>query len=204
MAIYRHVRDKDELLVLLLDQLAAELPRPQLGSDPRERLYQACRAMHDGLAAHEWIVDVLGQGDLIAPSILWLVEEIVAALIACGRTEREAVEGYRAIWRDTVGELITQRGIRRTAALRRVPFVVHVLRTVDPEQLPTLASLAPYWAPARDRDSYDIGRERSAERPRLMSRLPSIRPQPLIAVSDVGGRPLVSTGPRRQQRARRR
>jgi AcrR family transcriptional regulator len=157
MAIYRHVRDKDELLVLLLDQLAAELPRPPLRSDPRERLYQACRAMHDGLAAHEWVVDVLAQGDLIAPSILWLVEEIVAALIACGRSERDAAEGYRAIWQYTVGELITQRGIRRTAALHRVPFVVQVLTNVDPEQLPTLAALAPYWAPARDRDSYDIG-----------------------------------------------
>ena len=157
MAIYRHVRDKDELLVLLLDQLAAELPRPPLRTDPRERLRQACRAMHDGLAAHEWVVDVLAQGDLIAPSILWLVEEIVAALIACGRTKREAAEGYRAIWQYTVGELITQRGIRRTAALERVPFVVQVLRNVDPEQLPTLAGLAPYWAPARDRDSYDIG-----------------------------------------------
>jgi AcrR family transcriptional regulator len=29
MATYRHVRDKDELLVLLLDQLAGELPRPR-------------------------------------------------------------------------------------------------------------------------------------------------------------------------------
>jgi AcrR family transcriptional regulator len=157
MAIYRHVRDKDELLVLLLDQLAAELPRPRFSDEPQERLYQACRAMHDGLASHEWVVDVLAAGDLIAPSILWLVEEIVAALIACGRTEREAAEGYRAIWQYTVGELITQRGIRRTAALGRVPFVVQVLTSVDPEALPTLAALAPYWVPARDRDSYDVG-----------------------------------------------
>jgi AcrR family transcriptional regulator len=157
MAIYRHVRDKDELLVLLLDQLAAELPSPRFSSDPRRRLQQACQAMHDGLAEHDWIVDVLAQGDLIAPSVLWLVEEIVAALIACGCTEREAADGYRAIWQFTVGELITRRGIRRTAELGRVPFVVRVLTGVDPQQLPTLATLAPYWAPARDRDSYEVG-----------------------------------------------
>lgn len=157
MAIYRHVRDKDELLVLLLDQLAAELPRPAFSREPRQRLYEACRAMYDGLATHEWVVDVLAQGDLIAPSILWLIEEIAAALIACGRTEREAAEGYRAIWHYTVGELITRRGIERVAALGRMPFVVRVLTEIDPEQLPTLAALAPYWAPARNRDSYDAG-----------------------------------------------
>ena len=59
MSIYRHVRDKDELLVLLLDQLARELPAPRLPRDPRARLLAACRAMRDGLAEHPWIVDVL-------------------------------------------------------------------------------------------------------------------------------------------------
>jgi len=157
MAIYRHVRDKDELLVLLLDQLAAELPRPHLSREPRRRLHQACRAIHDGLAANEWVVDVLAQGDLIAPSILWLVEEIVAALVRLGCSESEAADGYRAIWQFTVGELIIRRGLQRTAALGRAPFVVGVLTSVDPDELPTLAALAPYWAPARRRDSYDIG-----------------------------------------------
>ena len=44
-----------------------------------------------------------------------------------------------------------------TAALGRIPFVVRVLMSVDPQELPTLAALAPYWAPARRRDSYDVG-----------------------------------------------
>jgi AcrR family transcriptional regulator len=157
MAIYRHVRDKDELLVLLLDELAAELPHPRFARDPRRRLQEACRAMHDGLAERDWVVDVLAQGDKIAPSILWLVEEIVAALVACGCSEEEAADGYRAIWQFTVGELIIRRGISRTAALGRIPFVVQVLTGVDAGRLPTLAALAPYWVPARTKDSYDIG-----------------------------------------------
>jgi AcrR family transcriptional regulator len=157
MALYRHVRDKDELLVLLIDQLAAELPRPRFSREPRRRLHQACRAIHDGLAANEWVVDVLAQGDLIAPSILWLVEEIVAALVSLGCSETEAADGYRAIWQFTVGELIIRRGLQRTATLGRTPFVVRVLTSVDPEEFPTLAALAPHWAPARRRDSYDIG-----------------------------------------------
>lgn len=157
MAIYRHVRDKDELLVMLLDALAAELPRPRLSRQPRRRLQQACRTIHDGLAANDWVVDILAQGDLIAPSILWLMEEIVASLLALGCSAEEAADGYRAIWQFTVGELIIRRGIQRTAARGRVPFVMRVLTSVDPAQFPTLAMLAPQWAPARSKDSYEIG-----------------------------------------------
>lgn len=157
MALYRHVRDKDELLVLLLDALAREVSRPALSCDPRTRLAQVCRAMHDGLAEHGWVVEVLAQGDLIAPSILWLVEEIVAGLMACGLSPTEAADGYRAIWQFTVGELMIGQGVARTAALGRMPFVISVLTTVDPDELPALAAVAGEWAGARERDAYDIG-----------------------------------------------
>ena len=159
MAIYRHVTDKDELLVLLLDRLASELPRPELPSDPRERVLAACRLMRDGLAQYPWIVDVLAQGDLIAPSILWLIEEIVAGLHAYGCSHAQAAAGYRAIWQYTVGSLVVQRGIDEIAKLERSPYVVRVLMSVDPEELPTLAALAPHWAGARERDSYELGLE---------------------------------------------
>ena len=62
----------------------------------------------------------------------------------------------RAIWQFTVGELIIRRGLQRTAAPGHTPFVVRVLTSVDPDQLFTFAALAPQWAPARRRDSYDI------------------------------------------------
>ena len=157
MSLYRHVRDKDELLVLLLDQLASELPRPRLPREPRARLRAACRAMRDGLHEHPWIVEVLAAGDLIAPSILWLLEDIVAAFVACGLSPAQAADGYRAVWQFTVGELTVRRGLDRMAALQRPPFVITVLTTVDPDEYPTLAALADQWASARSRDSYEPG-----------------------------------------------
>jgi hypothetical protein len=113
--------------------------------------------MRDGLAEHPWIVDVLAAGDLIAPSILWLVEEIVAGFVACGLSHAQAADAYRAVWQFTVGELIVRRGLDRLATLGRPPYVLEVLTHVDPEELPTLAALAGHWAGARERDSYDIG-----------------------------------------------
>jgi AcrR family transcriptional regulator len=155
MSIYRHVRDKDELLVLLLDQLAAELPPPQLPRDPRKRVEAACRAMRDGLAEHPWVVQVLAGGDLIAPSILPLMEEIVAGFVACGLSHAAAADAYRAVWALTVGDLTVRRGLEHMATLDRPPFVIQVLTSVDPEELPTLGALATHWAAARGRDSYD-------------------------------------------------
>jgi AcrR family transcriptional regulator len=157
MALYRHVRDKDQLLVLLLDELAAEVARPRLPREPRPRLDKACRTMRDSLAVHPWIVDVLAQGDLIAPSILWLMEEIVAGFVGCGLTHAQAAEAYRAVWQFTVGDLMVRRGVERIAALGRPPYVLEVLLGVDPDKLPTLAALAPFWAGARGKDSYDTG-----------------------------------------------
>ena len=157
MAIYRHVRDRDELLVLLLDKLAGELPRPRLPRAPRARLLRACRLMRDSLAHHPWIVDVLAQGDLIAPSILWLIEEIVRGFVACGLSHSQAADAYRSVWMFTVGELTVHRGLERMASLGRQPYVLKVLTSVDPRSLPTLAALAPYWASARGRDSFDAG-----------------------------------------------
>jgi AcrR family transcriptional regulator len=157
MAIYRHVADKDELLVLLLDRSAARLPRPARPDDPRLRVIAACRTIHDGLIEYPWVVDVLAQGDLMAPSILWAMEDIVAGLIACGLESDGAVDGYRAIWQFTVGSLIVQRGLDELARLGRPPYVMQVLMGVDPERYPALAALAPHWAAARERDAFEQG-----------------------------------------------
>src|SRR4051794_36850192 len=157
MALYRHVRDRDELLVLLLAQLAAEVPRPRLPRAPRARLLRACRTLRDGLAQHPWVVDVLAAGDLIAPSILWLMEEIVASFVACGLSPAQAAEAYRVVWQFTVGELIVQRGVAHVTSLGRRPYVLDVLTSVDPSTFPTLATLAPHWTGARARDTFATG-----------------------------------------------
>jgi hypothetical protein len=85
------------------------------------------------------------------------MEEIVAGFVACGLSHAQAADAYRAVWQFTVGELMVRRGLDRMATLDRPPFVVEVLTSVDPDELPTLAALVKHWAPARARDSYEPG-----------------------------------------------
>ncbi len=152
MAIYRHVRDKDELLVLLLDRLASRLPRPSLPADPRARLLTLWRVLYDGLDEHPWVVEVLVKGHLMARSVLWVIEEILAAFVAAGLTHPQAAAAYRTTWQFTVGALTIRHGLARTAASGRPRFQLSVLTGADPNELPTLAAAAEHWSSQWDYD----------------------------------------------------
>jgi AcrR family transcriptional regulator len=159
MALYHHVRNKEELLVLLLDDYAArELRRPELPGRPRERVVVAAAAIHEGLAACPWIVEVLTADDLMSTSALWFVEQIIDGLVACGLSLEEAVHGYRAIWHYTVGEIVIRTSsARRRADDDRPTYRDRVFADLDPEELPRLAQIADRWARLTSEGSYAEG-----------------------------------------------
>ncbi|MEU6450080.1 TetR/AcrR family transcriptional regulator [Streptomyces sp. NPDC046979] len=156
MALYHHVRNKEELLVLLLDDYAARtLHRPELPSEPRERVVVGAAAIHEALAACPWIVEVLTADDLLSTSALWFVEQIVDGLVACGLSPERAVHGYRAIWYYTAGEIV----VRTTAARRRTgdgrpTYREQVFDGLDANELPRLAEVAGRWASLTAEDTY--------------------------------------------------
>ncbi|MDL4774631.1 MULTISPECIES: TetR/AcrR family transcriptional regulator [Thermomonosporaceae] len=158
MALYHHVRDKDELLLLLLDDYAARLPRPEPPAEPRERIVAVATALRDGLAGLPWIAEVLTADDLLSVSALWYSEHIVDAAVQAGLTLDRAVHAYRAIWYYTAGEII----IRASAARRRADagkptYRERVFAEIDPEPFPRLASVAGRWAPLTAEDTYGDG-----------------------------------------------
>ncbi|MEV0600529.1 TetR/AcrR family transcriptional regulator C-terminal domain-containing protein [Streptomyces sp. NPDC050315] len=158
MAMYRHVADKDQLLVLVLDRIVARIERPELPEDPRERLIVLWCLLHGELSRHPWAVDVLAAGDLMAPSVLWLVESILGAFVDAGFDHRKAATAYRAVWHYTVGEIIVQTSTdRRTAELDRSPLSIVMVSEVEQETMPHLAQLANEWTAARKTDAYAVG-----------------------------------------------
>ncbi|ANP52526.1 AcrR family transcriptional regulator [Streptomyces griseochromogenes] len=156
MALYHHVRDKEELLVLLLDDYAARtMRRPELPADPRERVVVAAAAIHGALADCPWIVEVLTADDLMSTSALWFVEQIVDGLVECGLTPEQAVHGYRAIWYYTAGEIVIRTAAaRRRAADERPTYREQVFGELDPDEYPRLAQVADRWAPLTSQDTF--------------------------------------------------
>ncbi|MFG3246874.1 TetR/AcrR family transcriptional regulator [Streptomyces sp. NPDC048187] len=158
MALYHHVRDKEELLLLLLEDFAGRAARPRLPADPRERLLAAATAMRDLLAQCPWLVEVLTADDLLAPSALWFVEHVVDAAVECGLTPEQAVGAYRSIWYYTAGELVVRAtAARRRATDTRPTYRDRVFADLDPASLPRLAALGPRWAELTAEDTYATG-----------------------------------------------
>ncbi|MGK5630336.1 TetR/AcrR family transcriptional regulator [Streptomyces sp. URMC 123] len=106
MAVYHHVRDKDELLALVLEHVAQNLPRPPLPDDPRERLLVVCGLMHRAFVDNPWVVPIVARGELVGMSAVWMTEEILGALIDYGLSREQAFWTHQTIWYYTAGQVL--------------------------------------------------------------------------------------------------
>ncbi|MEU6743758.1 TetR/AcrR family transcriptional regulator [Streptosporangium sandarakinum] len=157
MALYHHVRDKEELLLLLLDDYAAGIPRPELPDEPRERMVAAAMAMHDAVSGCRWAVDVLKADDLMSVGALWYPEQIVDAAVRGGLTIEEAVDAYRIIWRYTAGEISGRAAARRRREEGGPTYRERVFAELDAEEFPRLSTVARRWEDLTARDTYAKG-----------------------------------------------
>ncbi len=107
MSLYRHVADKRELLMELLDEVARQVTdRPLPASpDPRTRLVDTVTEVHRVLEANRWVVQAVLAVEGLPPSALRLSEHMFAAMRAAGLDERTAVTAHAAIWHYTWGNV---------------------------------------------------------------------------------------------------
>ena len=132
MAPYRHVGSKDELLMVLVDRLAARLVYPPRPRDPKGAMLVLWSTIYDSLAEHLWVPEVLARRRMMAPSVLGAIEEIHAALRDAGLSIEATVRAYRLMWNFTLGSLLVRAG-----ASSEVPSQQRELRGApDPESLP--------------------------------------------------------------------
>ncbi|HEY1518461.1 MAG TPA: TetR/AcrR family transcriptional regulator C-terminal domain-containing protein [Solirubrobacteraceae bacterium] len=150
MAPYRHVASKDELLMVLIDRLAARLVYPPRPADPKGAMLALWSTIYDSLAEHAWIPEVLARRRMMAPSVLEAIEEIHAALHNAGLSIAATVRAYRLMWNFTLGSLLVRAG-----ASAEGPNPQRELRGApDPARYPTLAAAAATWTTEQARDTY--------------------------------------------------
>ena len=82
MSLYRHVRDKDDLLTLMIDAAFAEWQPPKSGSDWRESLAAAARELWRIFRRHLWLAPAYSlTRPLVVPSGLAYTEYVLATLL---------------------------------------------------------------------------------------------------------------------------
>ncbi|MFH8798211.1 TetR/AcrR family transcriptional regulator [Streptomyces sp. NPDC017936] len=155
MALYHHVRDRHELLLLLVAHRSRSHARPVLPEDPRERLLAAAQLLHDVLAQYPFLNEILASPDLLAVSALWVMEALLDAAVECGLTLEEAAQAHQAIWHFTVGVLLIRTTSRRHhAELTRPTRREQAFATLSSDAFPRLTSLADRWSSLTARDTH--------------------------------------------------
>jgi AcrR family transcriptional regulator len=157
--LYHHVRNKQDLLLLLLNEYADQIPQPELPSQPRDRIVVAATVLHDALAAWPWAADIVtadGFVGLLDEPAVGMVEAIVAGAIDHGCTPAQAVYVFRSIWYYTVGEILVRahsagrRGADDEPPARRDGF----FGRLDASRMPRLTAIGDQWPMLAARDTY--------------------------------------------------
>ncbi|MEV7780525.1 helix-turn-helix domain-containing protein [Kitasatospora sp. NPDC088351] len=146
-SLYRHVTDRDALLLAVLEEIAAGLPVDVPGADPKARLLRRLCDAHDYMAGHAWVLHILIRGELVAENALDFSNACLADLMAAGLPPARAMPAYRSCWHLVLGELLADHPVSppREPSQRRTVFA-----SVDARRLPDLAraqAADPYRGP---------------------------------------------------------
>lgn len=95
MSLYRYVRNKDELHLLMADEVVNQDWRdwePAPGTDWTRSLRQVAHNIRRMVLAHPWWADVMNRGPLFGPRILRMMEATLAGLDGLGLDIDEMTE----------------------------------------------------------------------------------------------------------------
>src|SRR5579872_3240705 len=147
-SLYRHVRDKDELLALLGDAISGEIPLPPREGSWQTQLVAAAWNVRRGLLAHRDAARVLAATPPAGPRRLRHVEAVLRILHEAGLRDRDAARAAYHL-NNFVTEFAADEG--RFAAYASLPGmsrrkmlaeVRRQFKTLPRDEYPTLVALA--------------------------------------------------------------
>ena len=119
MALYPHVRSKDDLLDGLVGRLLAELFRPDPAQPWRDRLRALGRSAREVALRHPAVVPLLFSRPAVTADAVLVVDAIYQALLDAGVPDREVTRIERLVSTFVLGYAISEAGGRFAAGDRR-------------------------------------------------------------------------------------
>ncbi len=110
MAVYRHVRDKDDLLGAVCDAVLAELDPLDLDAPWRAQLRALCEQLRTKLLARPALLPVLA-GAPVTPAAVALTQQALDLLDRGGVPPAIAVPGFSAVFSYVVGFALTESAL---------------------------------------------------------------------------------------------
>jgi TetR/AcrR family tetracycline transcriptional repressor len=154
-ALYRHVRNKEQLYDLILDAVLAEV---DCQADPAQpwtaQVAALAHRLRMVLEHHPGIAALLKTRDPLSPASLALAEAFLAPLLAAGMPGREAGPAFRLIYDYTLGFAVAdptspaEQRLRDTATREQLQ---EFLRALPASRFPALAAHGIHaWSADRD------------------------------------------------------
>ncbi|WP_211440231.1 TetR/AcrR family transcriptional regulator C-terminal domain-containing protein [Corynebacterium glutamicum] len=94
MAVYTHVKNKDELLTLIVDQVFASIYAPQPGENWKAELTRAANSKRAALLQHPWALAVMESRRDPGPYSMKHHEAVLATIKASGASLGAIAHGY--------------------------------------------------------------------------------------------------------------
>jgi AcrR family transcriptional regulator len=84
MALYRHVRNKDDIVDGIVDVIVGEIEIPEPGDDWKSTMRQKVVAARRVMIRHPWAPRVLDERPSLGPAVLGYVDSVLGILLAGG------------------------------------------------------------------------------------------------------------------------
>jgi AcrR family transcriptional regulator len=114
MGLYSHFERKDDLIDLMLDQIAAEILLDAVPADWREALRAIAAATRDTARRHPWMIEATSERTLLSPNGLRHAEQSLAAIAALALPLEEQRAVLIAVDTYTLGHVTVELAARRT------------------------------------------------------------------------------------------
>lgn len=155
MAVYRHVRDKDDLLDRVVEQVvAAGLPELDARQPWRTRLRRLFHSMRELFLDHPGVAVICVSRPTPVAAVARFYDQVIAALLEGGCSAAEAVHAFDTLLLFTFGSVLWQIPRTETERERLVRLALQ-----QPEQAPHLVQHAASLVRRDPREYFDYGLE---------------------------------------------
>ena len=97
MSLYRHVRNKDDLLDGIVDLVYAEMELPKAGSDWRSAMRDRAISVREVLRRHPWAISLMESRSSPGPANLRHHDAVSGALLGAGFSSVETTHAYNLL-----------------------------------------------------------------------------------------------------------
>lgn len=155
MALYNHVRDKDELVDLMVDLMLGEVDTLATEGDWLTQLRALVRSYHQALATHHQLARAYSGRVRIGPHGLSIMERAIGLLLEGGFSPPEASDAFFALFTYTAGfQLMGHIVPLRDSTTREKAGYYPPL---PPEQIPAITAVSPHLDGVHRPGRFDYG-----------------------------------------------